>query len=263
MAAYMERHGVGVDAFDAFALNAHRNANDNPNAVFYEKQVTPEMVRDSRVIVPPLRLFDASPICDGAAAVVLGPAERHGNRPVRLLASAAATDRFRMADRPEPLRLLAVAQAVAAALSAAGVAREAVDFFELHDAFSIMACLQLEAAGFAAPGAGWRLAADGTIARAGAVPIATMGGLKARGHPIGATALYQTCEIVAQLTGAAGPAQLPNPRHALLCSVGGAAATVLVHAFGVRPPTPAHRATSSGRSPDRAGAAPGSGEESQ
>ncbi|MDT8305925.1 MAG: thiolase domain-containing protein [Anaerolineae bacterium] len=236
LALYCERYGLSPDRFASFAVNAHRNARHNPNALFHDKVVTGETVLASRFIMPPLRLYDCAPICDGAAAVVLAPtseASRYGERPVRLLASAAATDRFRLADRPDPLHLAAAARSAQQALQQAGITRDAVDFFELHDAFSIMACLQLEAAGFAAPGEGWRLAVEDEIRLGGRIPIATLGGLKARGHPIGATALYQVCEIVSQLTGSAGANQLPSPRFALQQSVGGSGATVLSHVFSV------------------------------
>lgn len=233
---YCQEYDVSPDAFAEFAVNAHRNARHNPNALFREKLVTRETVLSSRFIVPPLRLYDCAPICDGAAAVVLArtdEAGRYSRQPVRLLASAAATDRFRLADRPEPLRLRAAEASARQALADARITLDEVDFFELHDAFSIMACLQLEAAGFAPPGQGWRLAAEDEIAIEGRIPIATLGGLKARGHPIGATALYQACEIVQQLTGNAGPNQLPSPRIGLQQSVGGGGSTVLTHLFGV------------------------------
>jgi acetyl-CoA C-acetyltransferase len=232
---YGQQYGVSAGDFANFAVNAHRNAHSNPYALFNDKLVTRETVLGSRFIVPPLRLYDCAPICDGAAAIVLAPTEEAARFPaqsVRLLASAAATDRFRLAERPEPLRLRAAEQATREVLRQAGLSLEDVDFFELHDAFSIMACLQLEAAGFALPGQGWRLAAESEIAREGRIPIATLGGLKARGHPIGATALYQTCEIVQQLTGLAGANQLPAPRIALQQSVGGGGATVITHLFG-------------------------------
>jgi acetyl-CoA C-acetyltransferase len=118
-------------------------------------------------------------------------------------------------------------------LQQAGIGREEISFFELHDAFSIMACLALEAAGFAKAGEGWRLAAEGEIGIGGHIPISTMGGLKARGHPIGATALYQVGEIVQQLTGQAGKNQTADGRVALMQSVGGVATTVITHVFGV------------------------------
>ncbi|MCO6451728.1 MAG: thiolase domain-containing protein [Caldilineales bacterium] len=236
MQMYMDRYAAPREAFAHFAVNAHANALHNPNALFGDKAVTVAEVMASRIISPPIRLFDCSPICDGAAAALLVPATQahhYTDRPVRLLASSVATDRFRIDDRPEPLILRASQLSMEKALVRAGIQRHDISFFEVHDAFTIMACLLLEAAGFVPPGQGWRMAMDGAFGLNGELPITTMGGLKARGHPIGATALYQTCEICLQLTGRAGANQLPHPQTALLQSVGGAAATVLTHIFGV------------------------------
>lgn len=236
MQLYLERYDVPEDGLSHFSVNAHRNARHNPNAVFRTKQITAQDVLASRVIYPPIRLFDCSPICDGAAAVLLAPAEhahRYSEAPVRVLASAVATDRFRVVDRSEPLRLDAARLSAQRAYEQAGLGPQDIDFFEVHDAFSIMACLLLEAAGFAEAGAGWRLAQEGEIGIEGRIPIATLGGLKARGHPIGATALYQTGEIVQQLTGRAGAAQVDGARTALLQSVGGAATTLITHIIAV------------------------------
>jgi len=235
MQLYCDQYGISPDRFAGFALNAHRNARHNPIALFHDKVVTEETVLNSRFIVPPLRLYDCAPICDGAAAVVLAPtdeARRYSDLPIRILASTAATDRFRLADRPEPLHLRAAERSARRAFQQAGLTLEDVDFFELHDAFSIMACLQLEAVGFAEPGTGWRLAAEDEIGLQGRIPIATLGGLKARGHPIGATALYQACEIVRQLTGTAGENQLPAAHIGMQQSVGGGGSTIITHIFG-------------------------------
>ncbi|RME85728.1 MAG: thiolase domain-containing protein [Caldilineae bacterium] len=236
MRMYFQRFNAPEDAFVNFAINAHRNAIHNPNALFRDKDLTPEDVLNSRLIQPPIRLLDCSPICDGAAAVILAPREEaraYTQNPVHMLASSVATDRFRVHDRRDPLYLQASHHSAFQAFRRANVNRDDVDFFELHDAFSIMACLQLEAVGFAAQGEGWRLAAEKAIFPDGRIPIATMGGLKARGHPIGATALYQACEIVLQLTGRAGDNQLPHAEIALMQSVGGAGTTVITHIFGV------------------------------
>ncbi|MCZ7570114.1 MAG: hypothetical protein M5U01_16225 [Ardenticatenaceae bacterium] len=235
MAMYLERYQVPYECFVNFAINAHRNALTNPNALF-RKEVDAATVLNSRIVNPPLRLYDCSPICDGAAAVVLAPATEaraYTDQPVQILASSVATDWLRMDDRPDPLAVEAAQLSAWKAYRRANVNRADIDFFEVHDAFSIMACLLLEAGGFVERGEGWRLAADGEIFREGRLPIATLGGLKARGHPIGATAIYQTCEIVQQLRGQAGPNQIPGARIAMLQSVGGAAATVLTHIFGV------------------------------
>ena len=236
MQLYFDTYGLPADALANFSVNAHNNARNNPNAMFQDRQFTAEQVVQSRLIYPPLRLLDCSPVSDGAAAILLAPladAGQYTNYPVEIIASNATTDRFRMADRANSLHLEAARNSAQQAFREAGITRQDVSFFELHDAFSIMACLLLEAAGFAAPGRGWELAAAAEISLHGAIPIATMGGLKARGHPIGATALYQTCEIVQQLTGQAGENQLDNPQIAMLQSVGGAGTTILTHLFTV------------------------------
>ncbi|HFQ95449.1 MAG TPA: thiolase domain-containing protein [Anaerolineae bacterium] len=236
MRLYMQQFNVPDDGFVNFALNAHANARNNPNALFRDKVVTREMVLNSRVIQYPLRLFDSSPICDGAAAVVLAPtkeARAYSPNPVKILGAGVATDRFRVFDREDPLFLKGSHLSALKAFRHANVHRRDVDFFELHDAFSIMAALILEAVGYARQGEGWRLAQEMRIGLEGDIPIATMGGLKARGHPIGATALYQVCEIVLQLTGRAGPNQLPSPEIAMMQSVGGAGTTVITHIFGL------------------------------
>jgi len=138
---------------------------------------------------------------------------------------------MRIEDRTDPLRLEAVEASTRAALRLANVHRADVRVYELHDAFSIMACLSLEAAGYAEPGRGWRLAEEGRIGLRGEIPISTFGGLKARGHPIGATSLYQVCEIVLQLTGRAGRNQVRNASVGMQQSVGGVASTAVTHIF--------------------------------
>ncbi len=236
MALYLERYQTPANAFANFAVTAHHNAQHNSNALFKEKTVTAETVLSSRLIVPPIRLYDCAPICDGAAAIVLTSsqnARKYTQSPIHILASTAATDRFRMSDRQDPLRLLASELSAQKAFQQANVQPKDIDLFELHDAFSIMSCLQLEAVGFAHPGTGWRLAAENQIALDGSIPIATMGGLKARGHPIGATAFYQTCEIMQQLTGQAGSNQLANPRIGMIQSIGGAGTAVFTYILSV------------------------------
>ena len=236
MRLYSKRYKVPEDGFANFPVVAHANARNNPNALFRAMTVRPQTVLKSRMVHEPLRLLDCSPICDGAAAVVLSPtaeAGAHSSYPVRILASSVATDRFRVGDRANPLWLEAAHTSTQKAFRQANVHREDVDFFEVHDAFSIMACMQLEAAGFAELGQGWRLAAEKRIDLRSEIPITTMGGLKARGHPIGATALYQACEMVLQLTGRAGKNQLRKAELGMTQSVGGAGTTVITHLLGL------------------------------
>jgi acetyl-CoA C-acetyltransferase len=234
MRLYMERYKVPKTGFVNFAVNAHRNARNNPNALF-RKGVSAATVAKSRIIYDPIRLYDSAPICDGAAAILLAPASEeraYTQYPVRLLASAVATDDFRLEDRSDPLRLEAAEASVQKAYRQANVNHSDLSLFEVHDAFSIMSALQLEAAGFAVPGRGWRLAHENKIGIRGKIPVATMGGLKARGHPVGASALYQACELVLQLTGRAGRNQVRKAKLGMMQSVGGVASTVVTHILG-------------------------------
>lgn len=234
MARYMEAFGVGVEAFAPFAVNAHRNALSNPNALL-KKDVGIDTYMDSRVVVNPVKLFDASPVCNGAAAIVLGTkdlaeaAQKAGNPVVRVSASAMATDSVALDHRKKPLFLEGVAQSSQKAYRQAGVQADDIDIYELHDAYTIISVLSLEAAGFAKPGEGTRLGQDGTISLNGDLPISTMGGLKSRGHPVGATGIYQLAETYLQLTDQAGDNQVNSANTALVQNIGGAGGAVVSH----------------------------------
>jgi len=231
MQRYMYEYGYSRQDFAPFAVNAHRNAMNNPNAMF-PFPVTVERFARAKMICEPISLLDSSPICDGAAAVVLAPAEAAralSALPVRVAGSAAGTDALALHDRRDPLVLDGAVVSARRAYEQAGIGPQDVDLFELHDAFSIMAALSLEAAGFADKGQGVRLALDGKIGLEGPVPITTMGGLKARGHPVGATGVYQVVEVVQQLRGLAGANQVPDARIGLAQNIGGSGATVITH----------------------------------
>ncbi|MGD1991962.1 MAG: thiolase domain-containing protein [Anaerolineae bacterium] len=231
MRRYMHEFGYDKEDFAPFAINAHANAMGNPNAMFHVP-VNAERYGRARMISDPINLMDSSPIGDGAAALVLAPAEWADSLdgvPVRIAASAVGTDALAVHDRRDPMVLDGAVISSRRAYEQAGMSPVDVDLFELHDAFSIMAALSLEAAGFADRGRGVRLALDGEITPAGRVPIATMGGLKARGHPVGATGVYQVAEVVQQLRGQAGEAQLPGARVGMAQNIGGSGATVVTH----------------------------------
>ncbi len=231
MRRYMYEFGYRKEDFAPFTINAHANGMNNPYAMFHMK-VTPEAYAKARMIADPINLLDSSPVADGAAAVVLAPADwarRTGRPVVRIAASAIATDTVALHDRRDPLVLEGAALSAWRAYQQAGIRPEDVDLFELHDAFSIMAALSLEAAGFARRGEGVRLALDGEITLQGRIPIATMGGLKARGHPVGATGVYQVVEVVQQLRGEAGANQVPSARIGMAQNIGGSGATVVTH----------------------------------
>lgn len=232
MRRYMHVYGVQHKDFAHFSVNAHRNAADNPHAMF-RRPVSVEQFTRARMIADPINLLDSSGIGDGAAAVVLCPTsmarEYHNGAAVRIKASAVATDAVAVHDRPDPLWLRAAEASAAKAYQQAGVGPHDIDLFEVHDAFTIMSALSLEAAGFAERGKGVWLAQTGEITREGRIPICTMGGLKARGHPVGATGIYQVVEVTQQLRGQAGPNQIDNARLGMAQNIGGTGATVITH----------------------------------
>jgi acetyl-CoA C-acetyltransferase len=234
MRAYMQRYDARAEDFAPFAITAHKNALTNPNALLH-KAIDLRTYLESRMVIDPVRVFDAAPICNGSAALVLASADvlatlPRAQRPaVRIAGSAAATASLALARRPDMLHLKAVETSTQQAFRQAGVAHRDVDLFELHDAYTIMSVLSLESAGFAAPGGASKLAAEGRIGLDGDLPISTFGGLKARGHPVGATGVYQLVEAYLQLTGTAGPNQVRNARVALVQNIGGTGATVVSH----------------------------------
>jgi len=231
MRRYMHEYGYSHQDFAPFAVNAHRNASNNQYAMF-PFPLTAERFAKGKMICDPINLFDSSPICDGAAAVVLTSlhtARALSATPVNVAASTVGTDTLAVHDRHDPLVLEGAELSTHRAYREAGVTPEDIDLFELHDAFSIMAALSIEAAGFAAQGEGLQLALDGEIGIDGRVPVSTMGGLKARGHPVGATGLYQIVEVVQQLRGLAGENQVPNARLGMAQNIGGSGATVVTH----------------------------------
>jgi len=232
MRRYMYEYGVEHKDFAPFAMNSHRNAVNNEYAMF-RRPISAEHFARARMIADPINLLDSSGIGDGAAAVVLCPSslarEYRNGGIVHIKASSAATDAVAVHDRPDPLWLSAVEASAFKAYRRAGVGPRDIDLFEVHDAFTIMSALSLEASGFAERGKAVALADSGDITLEGRIPICTMGGLKARGHPVGATGIYQVVEVSQQLRGEAGPNQLQNARLGMAQNIGGSGATVITH----------------------------------
>ncbi len=232
MRRYMHEYGWQHKDFAPFSINAHANGAKNPNARF-QKPITADIYKKAMMIADPINLMDASPIGDGAAAVVVVPADlvkgRKGKPNIKIAGSAVSTDSLAVHDRHDPLWLSAAEKSAKKAYDQAGIGPEEIDFFEVHDAFTIMSSLSLEACGFAERGQGPRLALDGEITPEGKIPITTMGGLKARGHPVGATGMYQIVETVTQLRGEAGPAQIDGVKIGMAQNIGGSGATIITH----------------------------------
>lgn len=236
MHRYLYENGVPGHGFAGFAMTAHANGAGNPCAMF-RRAIKVETYAKAEMVSEPLNMFDIAPNGDGAAALVLTRREllpEHFRHPlVRIAGSAAAADTLALHDRHDMLDFEAARVSADKALRQAGATLEQVKFFEYHDAYSIYAALALESVGFAERGRGWKLATDGGIARNGRIPCATMGGLKARGFPGGATGVYQAVEAAIQLRGEAGPNQIAGARLGLIQSMGGPASTVVSHVLQV------------------------------
>jgi acetyl-CoA C-acetyltransferase len=231
MQRYLYEFGWSHSDFASFSVNAHANAIHNPYARLHER-ITEMDYRKARMISTPINLLDASPIGDGSAAVIIIPADETSvspRQPVIVAASAAATDTLAIHDRKDLLKLVAAEKSAQIAYAQAGITPQCIDLFELHDAFTIMSALSLEACGFAERGQAPRLALEGMIQPKGKIPITTQGGLKARGHPVGATGIYQIIEVVQQLWGEAGEAQIDGVKIGMAQNIGGSGATVITH----------------------------------
>jgi acetyl-CoA C-acetyltransferase len=231
MRRYMYEYGWKHPDFAPFSINAHANAIHNPYARLREA-ITEKDYINARMVSDPINLLDASPTGDGAAAIVLVPSESQttpGKRRITIVGSGSAIDSVAVHDRRETTWLSAAEKSVRKAYSQAGLGPQDIDLFELHDAFSIMSALSLEACGFAERGQGPRLALQGEICPGGKIPICTMGGLKARGHPVGATGVYQIVELVEQLRGEAGHNQVDGARIGMAQNIGGSGAAIITH----------------------------------
>ncbi len=232
MRRYMHEFGWKHIDFAPFSINAHANATHNPYARLHDK-VNAEQFERSSMVATPINLLDSSPIGDGAAAIVIVPAEKvvsvPGRARVVVSGSGSATDTIAVHGRKDPLFLSAAYLSSKRAYEMAGVGPGDIDVFELHDAFSIMAALSLEACGFAERGQGPRLGLDNEIMVTGRVPVCTRGGLKARGHPVGATGVYQIVEVVQQLRGECGETQVGAAKVGMAQNIGGSGATIVTH----------------------------------
>jgi acetyl-CoA C-acetyltransferase len=231
MRRYMHEYGYTADDFAPFPVNAHANGVANPRAM-YRFAITAEKVRSAPMVAEPLGLLDCSTAADGAAAVLIaseGLAHELCATPVRIAGSATATDTLALHSRPDPLWFPAAAHSAAAALRTARLTHSDVQVFDVTDPHGIAAALALESSGFAERGTAVALAREGAITPKGRLPLATGGGCKARGDTVGANGVYQIVELVAQLRGQAGAAQVNSARVALAQCMGGIGATVATH----------------------------------
>jgi acetyl-CoA C-acetyltransferase len=231
MRRYIHDYSCEAIDFAPFPVNAHANGAANP-AALYRFPVSVDKVRASAPIADPLVMLDCATAADGAAAVVLAGERLARELPgphIRIAGSAVATDTLALHSRPDPLWLEAAARSAAAALRAAGLAPADVDVLELTDMHGITATLALEASGFAERGTAVQLAREGELRPSGSIPLATGGGCKARGDTVGANGIYQVLDLVRQLRGEGGKAQVPGARTAFAQCLGGVGTTVATH----------------------------------
>jgi acetyl-CoA C-acetyltransferase len=229
---YMKKYGVRQEDIAYFAVHDHKYAVNNPLAQ-YPRPITLDEVMKSPLVADPIHLLESAPIGDGSAALVLCSEEKlkalGKDVHLEIAGSAVATDVFSLHERADPTTILATVKAARKAFSMASIEPKDVDVLEVHDAFTVLGVIHLEDMGFAKKGEGWRLLKEGQLEKDGDLPTNTMGGLKARGHPVGATGIYQVYEIALQLRGEAGKNQVPDPEVGVAQNVGGVGGTVAVH----------------------------------
>ncbi len=228
---HMHDYGTTLEQMAAVSVNNHKNGINNPNAQF-RSPITVEQVLASSMVADPLRLLDCSPITDGSAAMILMSEERAKalDNPVWILGSGQGSDTLALHDRMSYTEMMATKAAAKEALAEAGISIGDVGALEVHDCFSINQIIALEDLGFCKKGEGGKFVEDGKIALNGEIPVNTTGGLKAGGHPVGATGVRQAIDIVKQLRG--DSVNQINTEKGMTLNIGGSGATAVVNIFG-------------------------------
>ncbi len=231
---HMHDYGTTEEQMAACSVKNHANAVHNPFAQF-QRAITVDDVMKSGYVADPLKLLDCSPITDGAAAVILCATEKarkHTDLPINILASSQASDTLALAHRSSLTEINATKVAAANAFKQSGLSLKDIQAAEVHDCFSIAEVMAIEDLGFFKKGTGGKVTANGETALNSTLSVNPSGGLKACGHPVGATGVKQAVEATIQLRGAAGKRQVSGLEHFMTHNVGGSGATVIIHLFG-------------------------------
>jgi len=231
--AHMHRYGTTERQMAMIAVKNHKHGALNPKA-HMQKEITLEQALASRVVAWPLKLFDCSLVTDGASCVILTRPEiskKFTDTPVHVLGSGQSSGSIGLYEREELTSLKAARLAARQAYEMARVKPDDIDVAEVHDCFTIAEIIAYEDLGFCKPGEGGKLAEEGITTLGGRLPVNTSGGLKSKGHPVGATGTAQANEMFLQLTGQAGKRQVDNAEIGLAHNVGGSGATATVHIF--------------------------------
>jgi acetyl-CoA C-acetyltransferase len=227
---HMYQYGTRREDLAAVAVKNHANGAKNPYA-HMRKVITLEQALAGKLVAEPLTIYDCSLVSDGAAAVLLAPAERASEftaRPVVVAGIAQTSDRVALDEKEDITTFPAVKRAAEKAYRMAGAGPADIEFAELHDCFTIAEIIALEDLGFVKPGEGGPYSSAGCTALAGPKPVNASGGLKSKGHPVGATGVAQICDVVAQIRGEAGELQLARHSLGLAQNLGGSGATAVV-----------------------------------
>src|SRR3972149_6268038 len=229
---HMHQYGTTREHLAAVTVKNHKNALLNPDAQMQKPVTIEQILNDNRVVADPLRLYDCSLITDGASAVVLaekGTARNLSKKLVDIIGFAQANDSFALYQKDDLTRFDATVEAANMAFQMAGIEREDIDVAEVHDCFTIAEIIAIEDLGFVPKGEGGPATLDGVTSLNGKFAVNTSGGLKAKGHPVGATGVGQIVEIVEQLRGEAGGRQGKYAEIGLTHNLGGSGATCVVH----------------------------------
>lgn len=231
--AHMHAYGTTERQLAMVAVKNHYHGSLNPKAQL-QKEITLETALSSRMVAWPLKLYDCSLITDGASCLILTKpelAKKYTDTPVHIIGSGQASDTIGLYERESFTSLEAAKVAARQAHEMAEVKPEQVDVAEVHDCFTIAEIIACEDLGFCRVGEGGKLAERGETKLGGKIPLNTSGGLKAKGHPVGATGTGQAYEIYLQLTGRAEKRQVKDARVGLTHNVGGSGATATVHIY--------------------------------
>lgn len=231
--AHMEKYGTTREQLAMVAVKNHHNGSKNPLAQF-PFEITVDSVLNSVMVADPLRILDCSPITDGAAAAILCPVEiaRKMNKPIiKVIGTGHATDTIALSSRKDITWIEATHQAAKQAYDMAKKKPEDIDLIEVHDCFTIAEICVIEALGIVEKGEGGKAVEDGLTSLSGKIPVNASGGLKAKGHPVGATGVAQVVELVKQLRGEAGERQVKDARIAMAQNMGGSGGSSVVHIF--------------------------------
>ncbi|HDD57361.1 MAG TPA: thiolase domain-containing protein, partial [Thermoplasmatales archaeon] len=228
---HMYEYGTTREQIAQVAVKNHENGLLNPNAQFHRK-ITVDDVINATPVSEPLTLLDSSPISDGAAALILCPLEKakdYTDKIVKIIGSGQASDSLALHGREDICTFQSTVEAAEMAYKQAKIKPKDIDVAEVHDCFTIAEILAIEDLGFFKKGEGGKAAEEGVTALDGDKPINTSGGLKAKGHPVGATGVAQVVEIVKQLRGEADKRQVKDARIGLTHNIGGSGASCVVH----------------------------------